>query len=124
MIKVNAISLDHTRYYKIQDEDKPYIKEIRSVYAYNPESCTHLCELTPSYDLRYLYTYIVLEGDVSDEKRGELDERYCYEDNEDTHMHCSDVRQFAKDNPTYHKECVEFETIEEACEYLNGNCPF
>lgn len=123
-MKVNAISRNHTRHFNIRDEDKPYIKEIRSVYAYNPESSTHLCELTPSYDLRYLHTYIILACDVSEDKRCELDERYCYESSEDDYMHVSDVRQFEKDNPTHHKECGEFESIEEACEHLNGNWPF
>lgn len=123
-MKVNAISRNETGYYNIRDRDKPYIKEIRGVYAYNPESSTHLCELTPSYDLRYLHTYIVFTDDVPDERRERLTERYCYESSEDIYMHVSAVRQFVKDNPSHHKECGEFETIEDACEHLNGNHPF
>lgn len=126
MIKVNAISLNETHYYTISDADKPYIREIRSVYCYNPESCTHLCELTPSYDLRYLHTYIVWEQDPSEEVQERLEMKYTLgPGNEDTYMHCSDVRQFAKDHPAYHKEHGgEYETIEDACEYLQGNWPF
>lgn len=123
-MKVNALTRDETRYYTIRPEDKPYIQKICGVYAYNPESSTHLCELTPSYDLRYLHTYIVWEGDPSEDKRAELDERYCYEGGDDTYMHCADVRQFAKNHPDLHKECGEFDTIEDACEHLNGNWPF
>jgi len=132
-MKVNAVSFNHTRHYNIQEADKPYIKEIRTVYAYNPESATHLCELTPSYDLRYLHTYIVfnnenIEKDMwesqADRLTDQLEERYCHEDSEDTYMHVSDVRQFAKDNPLHHKECGEYDSIEDACEHLNGNWPF
>lgn len=123
-MKVNAVSLNHTRYYNIKDGDKPYIKEIRTTYAYDPELGVHLCELIPSHELRVLYTYIVWEGEPSDSKREELEERYCHEDNDDTYMHVSDVRQFVKDNPTQAKECGEFDDMESAYEYLNGNWVF
>ena len=63
------------------------------------------------------------EGEPSEDKRDELEERYCYEDNEGTYMHVSDVRQFVKDNPTHAKECGDYDDMEEACEYLNGNWP-
>lgn len=117
MIKVNALALNHTKYYNIREEDQPYIKEIHSAYAYEPESGTYLCELTPSYHLQYLYTYIVWANEPSEERRGELDERYCYEDNDDIYMHCSDVRKLTS------KECGEFEDMEEACETLRCNWP-
>lgn len=128
-MKINAISLNRTGYYKIRDEDKPYIKEIRSVYFYDPESATYLCELTPSYELNYLHTYIVFTEELersrlSDDVRDSLDIRYCCEDSEDIYMHVSDVRQFAKDHPSCHKECVEFDTMNEAREHLQGNWPF
>lgn len=124
-MKVNAISLNETRYFNFKDEDKPYIKEVRSTYAYNPESCTHLCELTPSYELRFLHTYIIWVGDPPSDVQEELVTRYCYEGSEDTYMHCADVRQFAKDHPECHKVyACEYEDIEEACEQLNGNWPF
>jgi len=124
-MKVNAISRNETGYFNIREEDKKYIKEIRSTYCYDPELGVHLCEMTPSHELRFLHTYIVWEGDPSEERREELETHYCYEGGEDIYMHVSDVRQFAKDHPEYHKvyEC-EYENIEEACEQLNGNWPF
>jgi hypothetical protein len=122
-MKVNVISLNETSYFRIAEEDKPYIKEIRSIYAYNPESCTHLCELTPSYELIFLHTYIVWRGEPNEHKCGELDEAYCYEGGCDTYRHVSDVRSFVKNNPTMAKECGEFEDMDAACEYLNGNWP-
>lgn len=129
-MKVNALSRNETSYYNIKDEDKPFIKEIRGVYAYTPESATHLCELTPSYDLRYLHSYIVFTDELekakrSDDLRDLLEQRYCYTgENDDMYMHVADVRQFAKNNPAHHKECGEFDSFEEACEHLNGNWPF
>lgn len=124
-MKVNAISRNETSYFNIREEDKPYIKEIRSTYCYDPELGVHLCELTPSHELRFLHTYIVWEGEPSEEQRSELEERYCHEGSEDIYMHVSDVRQFAKDHPEHHKvyEC-EYDDMEEACEQLNGNWPF
>lgn len=122
-MKVNAVSLNETRHFNFQEADKAYIKEVRSTYAYNPESCTHLCELTPSYELRFLHTYIIWEGEPSEDKREELENRYCHEGSEDTYMHCADVRQFAKDHSDAHKECGEFDSMDDACEYLQGNWP-
>ncbi len=128
-MKVNALSRNETSYYNIREEDKPYIKEIRTVYAYDPELGVHLCELTPSHELRYLHTYIVFTEELdkakfSDDLRDELDVRYCHEDSEDIYMHVSDVRHFASQHPEYHKECGEFDDMDAACEHLNGNWPF
>jgi len=124
-MKVNAISRNETSYFNIKEEDKPYIKEIRSTYCYDPELGVHLCELTPSHELRFLHTYIVCEGEPSEDKRAELEERYCHEGSEDIYMHVSDVRQFAKDHSEYHKVYTcEYDDMEEACEQLNGNWPF
>lgn len=124
MIQVNAISLDHTRYYRIRQEDLTYIREIRSVYIYNPASCTNLCELTPSYELQYLHTYIVWNRDVVNETQlpectEEMEQRYCHEDTEDNYMHCWRVK-----GRTDQKECGKFEDMEAAREHLQGNWPF
>lgn len=126
MIKVNAISLNETACYNIRDEDKTYIKEIRGVYCYNPESCTYCCEMTPSYELRYLHSYIVFTDELekvklSDDLRDLLDQRYCHEPSDDTYMHCSAVRGLKNPPP---KECGEFDDMDAACEHLQGNWPF
>lgn len=118
-MKVNAVSINDTKYFNFKEEDKSFIKEIRSVYMYNPESSTHCAEITPSHYLEYLYTYLICDIDTPDNVQDELDERYCHENGEDIYMHCADVRKL----PNI-KECGEFETMEEAREYLCGNCPF
>lgn len=124
-VKVNALSRNETSYFNIKEGDRPYIKEIRSTYIYEPEVGVHLCELTPSHELHYLHTYIIYTDEVSDDLRDELESRYCHEGGEDIYMHVSDVRQFAKDHPEYHKVYTcEYESIDEAREQLNGNWPF
>lgn len=120
-MKVNAIRLKETEYYNFNDEDKPYIKDIYSVYAYDPELGVHLCEFTPSYELWYLYTYIDFNDNVpeDDDLKDELDGRYCYEDQDIViYMHCSDIEKLSEI-----KECGEFEDMDVAREYLCGNCP-
>ena len=119
MVKVNAISVDYTAFYNLAVDDASHIKAIKTVYIYEPDSHTHLCELTPSYFLSNLYTYIEFADNVSDDKREYLDQRYCYEDSEDTYMHCSRVGRMPE-----RKECGNFDSFEDAREYLQGNCPF
>ncbi len=115
-MKVVAVALDDTQqYFRLP----PEIVSVHTVYAYTPDKCTHLCELTPSYDLRFLYSYIVCTDDTPDERRGELTEEFCMSGaDEDTYMHCGSVERL-----TTRKDCGEFETLEEALEHLQGNWP-
>lgn len=119
MIKVNAVSLDETKYFTISKEDQQCIKEIHSVYCFDPETRTHLCEATPSYYLLYLYSYIVLQDESYSDKLEELENKYCHEVGEDIYVRCSDVRNYP-----FIKECGEFESLEDGREHLQGNCPF
>lgn len=117
MIRVSAVSTNDTEHYNIRPEDRQFISEIRTVYAFTPDSVTHCCEITPSYDLRYLYTFIVYQGEPDDNVRDVLDGRYCYEPTDDMYMWCSAVDRMTP------KTCGEFEDLDEACEYLRSNCP-
>lgn len=117
MIKVNVVSLEETSYFTPREEDRSFIRAIHSVYAYNPEEETHCCELTPSYDLRFLYSYIVGTEKMTDDMRDLLSERYCLEGGVDMYMWCSRVQKLQP------KECGEFEDMDEAVEYLRGNWP-
>lgn len=118
-MKVSVISKDITNCFSALEDG---VKEIRNVYVYDPQSCTYLCEMIPSYALRYLYTYIVFL-DISEERKEKLTEKYCYQDMEDDHMHVSDVRQFVKDAPDCHKE-FDFDSFDDAWEHLISNMPF
>jgi hypothetical protein len=117
-MKVNAISRNETGLYNIKPQHRIFIASINGVYIYNPESCVNLCELTPSYELRHLFTYIVFRCDVSDEVRDELEEQYYEYSAEDIYIHCQNV---IKMNP---KECPGcYDNMEEAYEYLVSNPP-
>lgn len=116
-MKVSAVRLNETIYFFPAKEDKPYIKAFYSVYAFAPETCVHLCELTPSYELRYLYSYIEGTEKMTDDMRDYLDEKYCHQDIDDIYRHCRVVDKLNT------KECGEFETMEDAVEYLQGNWP-
>jgi hypothetical protein len=118
MIKVNAVALNETSYYNIKSEDKPYIEKICGVYAYNSEEYTYCCELTPSYHLRYLYSYLVASREIDRYLYDALHDKYCFEGGDDMYLHCRSV----KTNSTV-KECGEYEDMDAACEHLQGNCP-
>lgn len=118
-MKVNAVSIDETKYYTINNGDRRFIKEIRTVYIYDVEARVAVCEATLSYYLENLYTYIIYDNDPSEAIRDELHEKYCLEEGQDFYMHCYRVLKLPQ-----RKECGEFETMEEAREHLQGNCPF
>jgi len=111
-MKTRALALDVTRYYH---NLPPEVKAIRECYVYDPESCTHLCELTPSYHLVYLYTSLECTSDTSDERREELECKYCYQEPEDTYMHVRDVQKMTS------VDTGEFDDMESAREFLCGN---
>lgn len=120
-MKINAISVNDTAYFAIRAEHVPLIREIRTVYIYEPETGTYLCEMTPSHELRYLYTYLVPHDDVDSELADSLDSEYCHEPNEDTYMHCWLVASM--NNPPA-MPCGEYDSIEDAIEDLQSNYPF
>jgi len=77
--------------------DAKFIKGIFSVFVYNASELTHLCELTPSYDLRHCYTTVELNGkhtpSISDDEIDKMCERYEVPgDDMDIYLHCNDVR--------------------------------
>lgn len=117
-MNVKVISVNDTQHYNIQPNDRADVKEVRTVYAYTPETGTYLCELRPSYELHYLYTYLVTADHVEADRADELDTQYCYEGGEDTYMLCCSAAFKTA------KECGEFDDMEAAREYLQGNCPF
>jgi hypothetical protein len=117
-VNVKVISVNDTQYYNIQPEDRADIVSIHTVYMYTPEVGVYLCELRPSHELHYLYTYLVTADNVESDRADELDNRYCHEGGDDTYQHCdSALLKTAKD-------CGEFDDMEAAREYLQGNCPF
>ena len=129
----HAIALDVTEHYRLAEEDRPYITAIWDVFFYDATTATHLCEITPSYHLRYLYTTALTVDDCPDSVRDRIDSAYCYEPTEDTYMHVSSVKRYISAHPDRHHAASAKlnahddpeEDAEEAIrEYWQGNCPF
>lgn len=114
---IRAVSFDDTSYYQIPEEDMVYIERIVSTYLYRDDECTHLCEITPSFELRWLMTEVWTVPDTSDEVREELSERYETWHGEDIYMHVRDVEH----RPTV--DCGTYESWDDATEHLQGNPP-
>lgn len=116
----HAVGLDVTGHYRIAEEDRPHIRRIIDTFIYDRSTVTHLCELTPSYDLHFLHTEIEWEGFPPDEIRERLDERYAHEPTEDCYMHCSDIDRVKEMHVPFGRPASE----DEARDYWQGNCPF
>lgn len=136
-IDARVIAINETEHYHLPPEHAPYIRAIRGVYLYDANQRVHLCELTPSHYLIFLYNSVLLtdEGlELDDEKRGELYDEYeygCHGD--DIHVHCSDVERLAKATGDYledgatevsYDKCDYEEQIEGLVEHFSCNPPF
>ncbi len=90
-MKIDAIviALDETDKYHISEEDAPFITKIEGVYLFDRNRTTNACELTPSYNLKHLYTSITFVDGTSDSKQEALEDDYAYEDdgNADIYAH-------------------------------------
>lgn len=113
-----AVGLDVTKHYELEEEDKPYVSNIVDVFIYNKNEVTHCCELTPSYDLVYVDTFIRFGQFTSDEVRERIDSRYCHEATEDCYVHVHDVDKLKE---WHAKVPGEPTTIEEAHECWVAN---
>lgn len=96
-------------------EDAPYFESVYSVYVYDSTICTHLCELTPSYELRFAYTDVVCKEGTPEVIRERLYDLLEVYDSDDIYLHCRDAEGMK------HRTTVEADTLEEAHEYLQGN---
>jgi hypothetical protein len=98
-IDARLIAIDETSHYAIEEQDKPFIRQIRAVYLYDRNEVTHLCEFTPSYFLIHLYDEVVLTdagAALDDFKQDEIFQRYENEPSDNIYMHCHDVDQMAR----------------------------
>jgi hypothetical protein len=105
----------------IDDLDKKYIKEIYTVFLFDKNTVTHLCEVTPSYFLAFLYMSIVFADNTPEDIRDKLDNKYGREGLDDTYMHVRDVEKL---ETKLIGNSNKFETFDDAKEYACGNCPF
>ena len=136
-IDARVIAIDETAHYTF-GEDRPYIEKVLAVYLYDANERTHLCELTPSHFMRFLYNTVVptqAVDDLSDDQQEALYDTYEIENfGEDQYMHCADLERLAKADPklylNYGDTEVDYDEsdyddqIEGLIEGFNGNPPF
>jgi len=95
VIMPRIIALDETEYYTIEEEDKPFISRILSVYFYDKNLHTHNCSFTPDYWLIHLYDQVCLTkaGEELDEyAQDRIFQRYEYSPTtDDCYMAVSDI---------------------------------
>lgn len=113
-----CVGFNHTRYFNIAEEDRPYIEKIMAVYFFDKNEYTYCCELTPSYDMRFLHHTVHCDIDTPEDVRERINERYELVYDEDCYMHVSDVDKF--DNIAY-GEVDEDTTEDNIREYWNAN---
>ena len=63
------VKIDETHYWDEESNARKLGKRLIATYAYNKNSQTFCCSLTPSYWLLYLGTEAQYEADLTDEQR-------------------------------------------------------
>jgi hypothetical protein len=128
---IYAITFNETQYYNFKPGDKELIKSVNQVYVLNRSEYTYLCEITPSYFLEPVYTWVEVVDGLSDEERERLQEAYEHETSEPTYVHVRVVEAIIKDHPERVRHYGnsddedDFMTaLDDAREYFQGNCPF
>ena len=119
----HAIAVDETRHYNLRPGDERLVVRILQVYVFDRASCTHCCELTPSYWLEPAYCTVATTDEATDEERDAVDQRYCYEPSEGCYIWCRDVERMIAQHPGRCK-AVEADTMDEAREKVCANYPF
>ena len=97
IVDIRVIALNETEHYVIDEADKEHIEMIVGVYMFDFNSCTHVCELTPSYFLRHIRDEVRLteksQSELTLEKQEELYDKYENEYQDDIYMHCGHVHK-------------------------------
>lgn len=118
MPNFRVVKINDTQAWNEKFRRNYHIKNIFSVYVFNPNEATHCCELTPSYELNFVHSDVECEIDLDEDMREEMWEEVsqgdCYCD-PISYMHCSSIDRMKT------IDIGEFETIEEAVEYCQGN---
>jgi len=138
-IDAHLIALDKTRHYMFPEKHAPYIDRILAVYLYDANERTHLCELTASHFMRFLYHIVHLTEagkNLSEKEQYALYEEYeSNNHSEDQYMHCHILKRLAaagtlENYDHYGGTEVSYndsdydDQIEGLMEHFNGNPPF
>lgn len=128
-IDAMAVRLNETRYWNLQDEDKPFVRKMWGVYVLDRNVRTFLCEATPSYGLSHLYDYAELDIDTPEEVRERIDERYdlgLSNMESDCYVHAHEIERLPSEDKILWSAdgTAPPETADEVREYWQGNFPF
>ena len=81
---IHIVALDETIQFHIsEDNNFPYIKEIRSIYMYDKEQQTYCCELQPSYYMIHLYDDVIFNEGAPQDRQDELQDLFMLECGDD-----------------------------------------
>lgn len=87
-----CVAIDETKFWNLDPEDVPFIKQIYGVYTYDASTYTYCCELTPSYWLNFIENSFVFNPDTPEEIRDCILEKYACAGGEGFYQHVSDVK--------------------------------
>jgi len=142
-----VIGLDQTEYYSFPSVDKPFIEKVVAVYVYDYNRHVNCAEVTPSYELNYLYTTLFLteQGhDLDPEQQDRLFQEYEGTTDADSvvyqHVRSVDARQeileakhlyyrYGDDLSGLNTDEADYDTreewydavVEKLCDHLRGN---
>lgn len=120
-----CIAFDETKCFHIEEEDRPYIKQIDAVFYYNENELTCICSATPLYFMRALrhsvhFNYDNFEPDTEAEIQDRISNRYEIDcQPEDCYMNVSFIDRIDVSRKIYYGPTDDDE--EEVREYWQGN---
>lgn len=135
-IDARVIALDETEYFNILPRDFPFVRTIHGVYLFDANEHTHLCELTASHYLIFLYYSVQLTDAGMVLTEGEIErilDHYEMEVGDNRYIHCADLKRLTKTTSNYleygateiaYDDSDYAEQMEELRENFCGTPPF
>ncbi len=99
-MRIKVYKTDETEYWDLPDWMKPYVNRVFGVYYFDPTRRVHCCEMTLSYEMRYLecqpdmdYETLYKMEEEGDSLIDEIDSFFREHDNSDPwiYMHCHHI---------------------------------
>jgi hypothetical protein len=97
-LDICVCTIPETEHWELEPEMMEKIKEIESVYCYDRNCVTHLCEITPSYCLYLIETRAIFKNEVDDRLSDEVDQiirENITSDDWITYIHCYEIDRLA-----------------------------
>jgi len=124
-VQVTLVRYDETEFYSPAFfSEEPKVLAVYGVYLFDRNTRTFCCESTPSHFLHWLRADVEWKVEPTDEDRERVDSKLIDVDQSDSshYRHVRDVERFIQDNPLmFHADPDEYETVDEAIEYHQGN---